>query len=62
MNYLATTISTDTYVNIMDQYYPTWKVNREDKYAEIDRRVFPRELCEAFAYARKAGLWRFDTR
>jgi putative pyruvate formate lyase activating enzyme len=62
MNYLATAVSTDTYVNIMDQYYPAWKVNREDKYAEINRRVFPRELDEALYYAHKARLWRFDAR
>ncbi len=62
MNYLASELSTDTYVNIMDQYSPAWKVNREEKYAEINRRIYPNELGEAFRYAREAGLWRFDTR
>ena len=62
MGYLAAAISSDTYVNVMDQYYPAWKVNTVEKYAEINRRVFPRELREAFQYAREVGLRRFDTR
>ena len=62
MRYIASELSVDTYVNIMDQYYPAWKVTREEKYAEINRRIYPRELEEAFRCAREAGLWRFDTR
>jgi putative pyruvate formate lyase activating enzyme len=62
MNYLATELSTDTYVNIMDQYHPTWRVTREEKYAEIRRRTGPDELQQAYRYASEAGLWRFDSR
>ena len=55
-------LSTDTYVNLMDQYRPAWKVGREAKYAEIDRQVTREKLREAFQLARQAGLWRFDSR
>lgn len=61
MAYLAA-VSRDTYVNIMDQYYPAWKAKTMEKYAEINRHVYGQELREAFRYAREAGLWRFDTR
>ncbi|MDR7420577.1 MAG: radical SAM protein, partial [Armatimonadota bacterium] len=55
-------LSTDTYVNIMDQYAPAYRVKTEAKFREINRRVSRRELEEAFACAQRAGLWRFDTR
>lgn len=62
MGHLAAAISTDTYVDIMDQYYPAWKAKDMERYAEINRHISPRELREAFQYALEAGLWRFDTR
>jgi putative pyruvate formate lyase activating enzyme len=62
MRFLAEELSHDTYVNIMDQYYPAWKARTEAKYAEINRRVFPQEMALAYEYARQAGLWRFDRR
>ncbi|MBI2360967.1 MAG: radical SAM protein [Deltaproteobacteria bacterium] len=55
-------ISADTYINVMDQYRPAWKVGREAKYAGIDRQITREELREAFQLAQEAGLWRFDTR
>ena len=55
-------LSRDTYVNLMDQYYPAWKAKTDPRYAEINRRVFRREMEEAFRIAREAGLWRFDVR
>ena len=62
MHYLATALSRDTYVNVMDQYYPAWRVTREEKYADIRRHVWPEELHQAYRDAREAGLWRFDSR
>ena len=62
MRFLARELSPDTYVNIMDQYYPAWKAKTEPKYAEINRRVRSEEMAAAYACAREAGLWRFDTR
>jgi putative pyruvate formate lyase activating enzyme len=63
MRFLAEEISPDTYVNVMDQYGPAGKVRQlRQRYAEIDRRVTPREVAEAFELARAAGLWRLDER
>ena len=59
MRYLAG-LSPDTYVNVMDQYYPAWKA--KTTHQEINRRLFPREMEEAMAAAREAGLWRLDRR
>lgn len=59
MGYLAE-LSRDTYVNIMDQYYPAWKARTTHQ--EINRRLYPREMEEAYACAKDAGLWRFDLR
>jgi putative pyruvate formate lyase activating enzyme len=60
--YLGSTVSRDTYVNIMDQYFPAWKARGEQKYQEIGRRISRRELNDAFASAAAAGLWRLDSR
>jgi putative pyruvate formate lyase activating enzyme len=61
MEFLATEISPDTYVDIMGQYYPAGKVSRE-KYADINRHLTHSELRKAFDLARQAGLHRFDHR
>ena len=61
MQFLAEEISPDTYVNIMDQYYPTAKVT-EDKYAEINRRITTEELRAVYESAIACGLHRFDVR
>jgi putative pyruvate formate lyase activating enzyme len=55
-------LSTDTYVNLMDQYAPAYRVEREEKCREINRCVTRREMDEAIAGGRAAGLWRFDRR
>jgi putative pyruvate formate lyase activating enzyme len=61
MSWLAS-LSRDTYVNIMDQYRPAWKARTEPRYAGINRRVQREEMAAAFEAAKRAGLWRFDTR
>lgn len=55
-------LSHDTYVNIMDQYYPAYKAATDTQYADINRRTSDQELLQAFRSASEAGLWRFDTR
>lgn len=60
--WLADGLSPDTYVNVMGQYRPEYKVADTDRYEDIDRRPLPAELEAAFAAARQAGLWRFDER
>ena len=61
MRYLAA-LSTDTYVNVMDQYYPAWRVTERENLAGINRRITSGELAEALRHAADAGLWRIDTR
>ncbi len=61
LRWLAEEISPDTYVNIMAQYYPSWKVGH-DAYPEINRRLYPDEYEEAIRIAHEVGLWRLDER
>ena len=60
--WLAEEISPDTYVNVMAQYRPEYKVAGAARYEDIDRRPSPPELVAAMAAGRRAGLWRFDQR
>ncbi len=61
LRWLAEEVSRDTYVNIMAQYYPAWKVGPHS-YPEINRRIYPEEYAEAIRAAREVGLWRLDER
>jgi len=68
LEFLRQEISADTYVNIMEQYRPTFKVGVGEKrsrggfvdYAEIDRPVSSLEMEETISYARQLGLWRLE--
>lgn len=55
MHFIATEISKDTYVNIMDQYRPCYKAV---DFPEIDRRITQGEYEEAVGEAKAEGLWR----
>jgi putative pyruvate formate lyase activating enzyme len=55
-------LSGDTYLNLMDQYYPAWKASSNPRFAAINRRVTGAEMAEAARLARAAGLWRLDGR
>ena len=57
IDFLANEISKDTYINIMDQYYPSYKTA---DYPELSRRITRSEFEEVMESARSAGLWRFD--
>ena len=59
MRYLHEEISPDTYVNLMDQYYPAGKT---DRYPEIHRRLYEDEYEQAYRVAREEGIWRLDAR
>lgn len=52
----------DTHAILMDQYHPAWKAKDRPEFAEINRCVTASEMDAAFAPARAAALWRFDTR
>lgn len=56
MEFLAT-LSKDTYVNIMDQYYPCHKAY---KHEGLSRPITLDEFKDAIEIARKYGLHRFD--
>jgi putative pyruvate formate lyase activating enzyme len=62
MRWIADTLSRDTYVNVMDQYYAAHKAETESRFAEINRSITADEFCSALELARTASLWRFDTR
>jgi len=60
-------VSRDTYVNIMAQYRPAYKVGQFNldasiKYSDINRGPTLDEILRAYQAARNAGLWRFDER
>jgi putative pyruvate formate lyase activating enzyme len=44
-------------VNVMGQYYPSYKVSRyPERYPDIARRLTPKEIEQAFQYAEELGL------
>ena len=61
MRFIAKEVSTETYVNIMAQYYPAGKVSGAD-YSEINRNLDTGEYQEAINIAKEEGLFRLDPR
>jgi putative pyruvate formate lyase activating enzyme len=61
LEWIATELGRDTYVNLMDQYRPAGKVGR-DRFPEINRPLSPAEYHEALDIARCVGLRRLDGR
>jgi putative pyruvate formate lyase activating enzyme len=59
LEFLASEISRDTYVNLMDQYRPCY---RADEYPELNRPITGEEYAEALAQAERLGLARLDGR
>ena len=59
VNFIATRISAETYVNIMDQYHPC---GRSVENRAINRRITSAEFRQALEAASKAGLTRLDDR
>jgi len=59
VRFLAREVSTDTYLNIMDQYRPCYKAN---EFAELRRGITSTEYAEAVRLAREVGLRRLDQR
>ena len=58
MNFVAGEISTDTYVNVMDQYRPCGQASKDDI---ISRRLTSQEYRKAVDAAKHAGLHRLDS-
>ena len=57
LEFLAREISPETYVNLMDQYRPSY---RAGEYPELARALSGAEYADALAAARGAGLHRLD--
>jgi putative pyruvate formate lyase activating enzyme len=57
--FLAEEISTNTYLNLMDQYRPCY---RADEYPDLDRPITREEYREALDAAARHGLERLDHR
>jgi putative pyruvate formate lyase activating enzyme len=57
MQWLASELGRETYVNLMDQYHPACRVSATE-YPEINRRVTRSEFQEAIAAFHAAGLSR----
>ena len=62
LQWLATELSPDTYVNLMDQYHPAHRVETDPGFAAINRRLTRSEFRQAIQHAAAAGLWRLDAR
>ena len=59
VRFLATEVSTNTYLNIMDQYRPCYKAG---DLPPLNRRITHQEYEEAVRLAHEAGLHRLDDR
>jgi putative pyruvate formate lyase activating enzyme len=59
LRFIATELSRNTYVNIMDQYYPCGRVTAA---SPLGRRITREEYAEALEIAREEGLTRLDQR
>ena len=57
MRFIAEEISKNTYVNIMDQYYPCFKA---PEHPPLNRRITRAEFFEAVEAARRHGIKRID--
>ena len=61
LGWIAEELGRDSYVNLMDQYYPAGKVSAE-RHPEINRRLTSPEFAQAREIARRLGLRRLDVR
>jgi putative pyruvate formate lyase activating enzyme len=55
IDFIADEISTNSYLNIMDQYRPVYNAN---KYEKLNRKITPSEYKEVVDYAFSKGLRR----
>lgn len=64
MKFLANQVSTDCFVNIMEQYHPDAHVGKKKgdkvRYSDINKAVSDGEVKTVRQAAEEAGLWRFN--
>ena len=58
LEFVATELSPETFVNVMAQYQPYYKAKSEEFYEEINRPVTTEEYTEVVEHARDIGLQR----
>jgi putative pyruvate formate lyase activating enzyme len=61
LGWIREELGPNSYVNVMDQYYPAGRVSAES-YPELNRRLTPQEYAAAVRVARDVGLVRLDER
>jgi putative pyruvate formate lyase activating enzyme len=61
LSWISRNLGGETYVNVMDQYYPAGRVS-DEHYPELNRRLGTAEYAEAVRLARSLGLTRLDRR
>lgn len=61
MHFVATDVSCHTYINVMEQYHPSGRVDATH-YAALHRPITRAEYAAVVDYARAVGLHRFDRR
>jgi putative pyruvate formate lyase activating enzyme len=59
VRFLADEVSVDTYLNLMDQYRPAYKIHNDP---QLNRPLKPEEYQQALELAHSAGLRRLDQR
>lgn len=59
LNFLAHEISTNTYINVMDQYYPCFKAS---EHPELNCRITSEEFDRVIGWAKEFSLNRLDKR
>lgn len=62
LHWLATELSPDTYVNLMDQYHPAYRAESDPQFAEINGNLSRPEFRQALTFGDDVGLWRLDAR
>ncbi len=58
LGWLASELSPDTYLNLMDQYHPAHLAQTNPEFAAINRRIWASEFEQALHSLSAAGLWR----
>ncbi len=62
MQFIASELSTDSYVNVMAQYRPMWHAAeiaiKDPAFSQLKRRITSQEYRQAVNWAREAGLYR----
>ena len=53
IDFIAEEISTETYLNIMDQYHPAYN---SSQYQNLNRRITNKEYTEVIDYAKSKGF------